>query len=59
MLKVGIEDKIISHKFSKIILIKEHFNYAKKLIGVDHIGIGADFDGVLRLQRIFSYLFFY
>ncbi|CAF0784069.1 unnamed protein product [Brachionus calyciflorus] len=23
-----------------------HFNYTKNLIGVDHIGIGADFDGV-------------
>ncbi|MEO6347998.1 MAG: dipeptidase [Aquaticitalea sp.] len=25
----------------------DHFDYVKKLIGVDHIGIGSDFDGIL------------
>ena len=27
--------------------IVEHIQYVKKLIGVDYIGIGADYDGVL------------
>lgn len=24
----------------------EHINYVKNLIGVDHIGLGSDYDGV-------------
>jgi len=27
----------------------DHFDYVKKLIGVDHIGIGSDFDGMFYL----------
>merc|ERR550539_879573 len=27
-------------------MVVDHFNYIKNLIGVDHIGIGADYDGV-------------
>ncbi len=25
---------------------KEHINYVAKIIGPDHVGIGADYDGV-------------
>ena len=33
--------------FFKIII--DHIDYIKDLIGVDYVGIGADYDGVTRL----------
>ncbi|XP_063240856.1 dipeptidase 1-like [Bacillus rossius redtenbacheri] len=31
--------------------VAEHINYIKNLIGVDHIGVGADFDGINRTPQ--------
>lgn len=33
-----------------LILNLEHIKYIKNKIGIDHIGIGADFDGSLSLD---------
>jgi len=32
----------------------DHFDYVKKLIGVDHIGIGSDFDGGGGLEGVYD-----
>ncbi len=34
-----------------IIEVAEHIDYIKKLIGIDYIGIGGDFDGTKNLTR--------
>ncbi|OAD53707.1 Dipeptidase 1 [Eufriesea mexicana] len=31
--------------------VVDHINYIRNLIGADHVGIGADFDGVLRMPE--------
>merc|ERR1712062_752044 len=33
---------------SKISISAEHINHIRKVVGVDHIGIGADFNGVSK-----------
>lgn len=36
-----------SDQFS-FVLLTDHINYVKNLIGVDYIGIGSDYDGIDR-----------
>src|SRR5215467_8938882 len=31
--------------------IADHFDYVVKLVGVDHVGLGSDFDGVDSIPR--------
>lgn len=33
---------------AKLSDVADHFDYVKKTIGVDHIGVGADFDGIAK-----------
>ena len=41
--------EIINYNFIKFL---EHINYVKDKIGVDHVGIGGDFDGIELLVLI-------
>ena len=36
------------HSKATLTDVADHFDYVKNLIGVDHIGVGADFDGISR-----------
>ncbi len=56
--RLGLEDSRQKKKFVKKFRVKhplpyatlaqvlDHFDHAKNLVGIDHIGIGSDFDGV-------------
>ncbi|HMR73733.1 MAG TPA: dipeptidase [Polyangiaceae bacterium] len=33
-------------KFAKIEQVADHIDHVKKLVGIDHVGLGSDFDGV-------------
>lgn len=35
--------------------VAEHIYYIKNLIGVDHIGVGGDFDGINKYVYIFLF----
>lgn len=37
---------IESIKYICILLFLDHINHIRNLIGVDHVGIGGDYDGV-------------
>ncbi|RAP30283.1 peptidase M19, partial [Candidatus Marinamargulisbacteria bacterium SCGC AG-414-C22] len=34
------------YKFAKVQHVADHIDYAVKLVGIDHVGLGSDFDGV-------------
>ena len=46
---INLCDEFISENNATITDIIRHIEYIASLVGVDHIGIGADFDGVDRL----------
>ena len=46
--------------FADVSLVLDHFDYLKNLVGVDHVGIGTDYDGVgdtlpIGLKDVSSY----
>jgi membrane dipeptidase len=49
------ENELLESKLSEIVpdvgTVIDHIDYIAKLIGVDHVGIGADWDGVEILPR--------
>lgn len=38
--------------------VAEHIYYIRNLIGVDHIGVGGDFDGINKYVYVFFFLSF-
>ncbi|MEY4278837.1 MAG: hypothetical protein RL377_841 [Bacteroidota bacterium] len=71
LLATGIQQEyaqgILADKYKKesdaikpdIEVLMKHFDYIVKLIGVDHVGIGSDFDGIdsapLQLKTVLDY----
>jgi membrane dipeptidase len=47
LVMINFYSAFLSLKANATVLdVVEHVNYVKKRIGVDHVGIGSDFDGV-------------
>lgn len=46
-----VPDFLVSKGKANIEMVADHIDYIKGLVGVDHIGIGSDFDGVDEVPR--------
>jgi membrane dipeptidase len=45
--KVYIEDYVaVNHPFPDVQKVADHFDHVVSLVGINHVGIGSDFDGV-------------
>ena len=43
--------------FSNLLFFVEHINHIRKVAGVDHIGIGGDFNGVSKYVEALKIMF--
>ena len=38
------------------LIISDHIDYMKNVAGIDHVGLGGDYDGVPRFETIFCFV---